>query len=162
MMWCARTATIAAVLFFNLIGLATAQAPTGSIAGVVRDPSGAAVPGAKVKAVSATTRLVRTTTTAEQGEFSFPALPAGGYEVSVEVPGFQAEIRNAEVQAGTTTTADLILRVGDVKDSVTVNDASPQMHYDSHTVGGVVTQSEIQGLPLNGRNFLELAKLEPG
>ena len=66
------------------------------------------------------------------------------------------------MEAGSTTTADFILRVGDVKESVTVEGASPQMQYDSHTVGGVVTQEQIEGLPLNGRSFLELAKLEPG
>ena len=97
-----------------------------------------------------------------QGDFSFPALLAGEYEVSVEAPGFQRMVRQAVVEAGTTTTADFTLRVGDVKDSVTVDGASPQMHYDSHTVGGVVTHSEIEDLPLNGRSFLELAKLEPG
>ena len=82
--------------------------------------------------------------------------------MSVEAPGFQRMVRQAIVEAGTTTTADFTLRVGDTKDSVTVDGASPQMHYDSHTVGGVVTHSQIQDLPLNGRNFLELAKLEPG
>ena len=134
----AWTVTIAVAVSLTLSGLAIAQTPTGSIVGLVHDPSGAAVPGARVNAMSLTTRLVRTANTAEQGNFSFPALPAGGYEVSVEAPGFESKVRIAEVQAGTTTTADLILRIGDVKDSVTVNEASPQMQYDSHTVGGVV------------------------
>jgi len=118
---------------------AMAQVPTGSIAGVVRDSSGAAVPGAQVKAVSVTTALARTITTSQRGDFSFPILPAGGYEVSVESPGFQGTARHAEVEGGTTTTADLTLRVGDVKDSLTVEGASPQLHFDSHTVDGVVT-----------------------
>ena len=67
----------------------------------------------------------------------------------------------ASVEAGATTTADFDLRLGDVKDSITVEATSPQIHYDSHSVGGVITGSEIQNLPLNGRSFLELAKLEP-
>ena len=161
-MWRARTAKCVAVFFFTLVGLATAQVPTGSIVGVVRDPSGAAVPEARVEVVSNATGLARTITTSTNGEFSFSALPAGGYEVSTEAPGFQSTMRHAEVETGTTTTADLTLRVGNVKDSITVDSALPQMHYDSSTVGGVVTQGEIQSLPLNGRNFLELAKLEPG
>src|SRR5262245_5166350 len=110
MIWRAWTAT-SAVFFFTLVGLATPQAPTGSIVGVVCDPSGAGVPGARVKAVSVTTDLARTITTSEQGGFSFPTLPAGGYEVSVEAPGFQGMVRHAEVEAGTTTTANLTLRV---------------------------------------------------
>ena len=82
--------------------------------------------------------------------------------MSVEASGFQRTVRQASVEAGETTTADFNLIVGDVKESVTVDAVTPQMQYDSHTVGGVVTQGQIEGLPLNGRSFLELAKLEPG
>ena len=66
------------------------------------------------------------------------------------------------MEAGATTTADFALRPGDIKESITVEGASPQIRYDSHSVGGTITGSEIQNLPLNGRSFLELAKLEPG
>ena len=157
----ARSAKLAA-LFFTLLGFATAQSPTGSIAGTVRDPSGAGVSGARVKVVIKATSSERAVNTSSQGDFGFPALLAGDYLLSVEVPGFERTVREAVVEAGTTTTADFVLRVGNVKDSVTVDSALPQMHYDSHAVGGVVTQREIQDLPLNGRSFLELAKLEPG
>src|SRR5258708_28682339 len=75
---------------------------------------------------------------------------------------FQRMVSTASVEAGSTTTADFVLRLGDVKESVTVDGASPQIRDDSHSVGGVITGSEIQNLPLNGRSFLELAKLEPG
>ena len=151
-----------AILLFMLIGLASAQQPTGAIAGVVRDPSGAAVVGVQIKAVSVATGLARTVISSEQGDYSIPALLAGEYEVSAEAPSFQRLARTALVEAGATTTADFALRVGEVTESVTVDAASPQMHYDSHTVGGVVTHSQIEDLPLNGRSFLELAKLEPG
>ncbi len=154
--------TKTALVFFTWIGCAAAQVPTGSIAGVVRDPSGAAVAGAQVKAANTATGLARTIATSEQGGYGIPALLAGEYEVSVEAAGFQRAVRRAAVEAGGTTSADFNLRVGDVKESVTVEGASPQMRYDSHSVGGVVTQSQVQGLPLNGRSFLELAKLEPG
>ena len=90
--WTAKTAA----LFFTLAGFATAQAPTGSIAGVVRDPSGAAVPTATVKAVSAATGLARMIATSAQGDFSFSALLAGEYEVSVEAPGFQRIVRQVD------------------------------------------------------------------
>ena len=151
-----------AILFLTLVGFASAQAPTGTITGVARDPSSAAVTGAQVKLTSQATGFARTAVTTEQGDYGFPALLAGEYEVSIEAPGFQRMVRQAAVDAGATTTTDFNLRVGDVKDSVTVDDASPQMHYDSHTVGGLITQAEIQDMPLNGRSFLELAKLEPG
>src|SRR5215471_11231767 len=132
------------ISFVAWISLAIAQAPTGTIAGVVRDASSAAVPGARVKLTSTATSLARTVVTSQQGDYSFPALLAGEYEVSVEASGFQRAVRQAGVEAGLTTTADFSLSIGDVRESVTVNDASPQMHYDSRSVGGVVTQSQIQ------------------
>src|SRR5262245_5398135 len=139
-----------------------AQAPTGVIAGVVLDPSGAAVTGAQVKLVSMATGLTRAVATSEQGAYSFPALLPGEYKVSAEVQGFRSIVQRATVEAGATTTMDFALLVGDTNDSITVDGASPQMRYDSHTIGGLVRQPQIQGMPLNGRSFLELAKLEPG
>src|SRR4051794_34291889 len=109
-----------ATLFFTLIGFATAQAPTGSIAGVVHDRSGASVSAARVKAVRAASGITRTIATAAQGDFSFPALAGGAYELSVEVPGFQRSVREAAVEVGATTTVDFTMSVGDTKDSVTV------------------------------------------
>src|SRR5260370_15346903 len=100
------------------LGSAHAQAPVGAIAGVVRDPSGAAIPGAQLKLTSRATSFTRTIATLEQGDFSFPALLAGEYEVSVEVAGFQHMLREAVVEAGATTTVDFALLVGSVKDSV--------------------------------------------
>jgi hypothetical protein len=151
-----------AMLFLALTGLCGAQLPTGIIAGVVRDPSGTAVSGVWVKAVSRATGLVRTASSSEQGDYSFPALLADEYDVSVEARGFERMIRAVAVEVGATTTADFTLRVGEMSESVTVDGAAPQIRYDSHSVGGLATHGEIQDLPLNGRGFLELAKLEPG
>src|ERR1041384_7824334 len=102
-----------------------AQAPTGTIAGVARDPSGAAVAGAQVKLTSRATGFARTAVTSEGGDFSFPALLAGEYEVSVEAQGFERMSRRATVEAGATTNTDFALRVGEVTESVTVEGASP-------------------------------------
>jgi hypothetical protein len=157
-----RLRAIVFLLILVSVGSARAQAPTGTIAGVVRDPSGAAVAGVQVRVVSLENGLARTMATTGQGDFSFPALPVGEYEVSSVVQGFRRIVRPATVEAGVTTLTDFALLVGETNDSVTVDGASPQMHFDSHTVGGVITQRQIQGLPLNGRSFLELAKLEPG
>jgi hypothetical protein len=151
-----------AALFFILAVIARPQTPTGAIAGVILDASGAAILAASAKTTSLATGLARTITVSPRGDFSFPSLLAGKYEVSVQAPGFQRMVREAIVEAGTTTTTDFTLLIGDTKDSITVDGATPQMRYDSAAVGGVVTQNQIQNLPLNGRNFLELAKLEPG
>ncbi len=150
------------MLGWLLIGSAAAQVPTGSIAGVVHDPAGAPVSEAGLKIVNVATSLARTGISSERGDYGFPALPAGEYEVSVEADGFPRTTRTASVEAGGTTTADFALRLGDVKESIAVDDASPQIQFDSHSVGGVITQRQMQDLPLNGRSFLELAKLEPG
>jgi hypothetical protein len=153
---------IPALLCLTWIGVSSAQTPTGAISGVVSDPSGGGVAGALVRIASRSTGLDRKISTSAQGDYSFAALLPGEYEVSVEATGFERVARAAVVEAGITTSTDFKLIVGDVKQSVNVDAATPQMQYDSHTLGGVVTQNQIEGLPLNGRNFLELAKLEPG
>src|SRR5215471_7650270 len=152
----------AAFLVAALIRIASAQAPTGAITGVVRDASDAVVRGARVKVANGATGLERRATVSEQGDYSFPALLAGDYEITIEAAGFQRLVRQAVVEAGATTTADFTLRVGDVTESITVDGASPQVHYETYSVGGTVTRDQIEDLPLNGRSFLELAKLEPG
>jgi hypothetical protein len=144
------------------MGFAAAQTPTGFIVGVVRDPSGAAVPGARVKVESKSTGFARTVVSSGTGDYGFPALLAGEYEISVEFPGFRKAVRQAAVEAGLTTTTDFSLQIGDEKESVTAESTSAQMHFDSPSVNGLITRDQIGNLPLNGRSFLELAKLEPG
>ncbi len=100
--------------------------------------------------------------TSPEGIYTAAALMPGEYRVSVEVPGFKRSDVSARVEAGTTTTVDFVLELGAVTDSVTVRAAVPLVHYDHHQIGGVVGRDQIEGIPLNGRNFLELAKLEPG
>ncbi len=149
-------------LCLAVAGLALGQVPTGTIAGVVTDPSGSAIPNARVTILNQETGLTRTVETQAGGDYSVPVLPAGLYQVTSEAEGFKLLARVATVEAGTTTTANLAMQIGSTTETVTVEGAAPQIRYDSHQVGGVVTRSQIEGLPLNGRNFLELAKLEPG
>ncbi len=149
-------------LFFTVVAIAAAQAPNGSVAGLVGDSSGGAIRGAQVKILSISTGLARTIRTSATGYYIIPVLPAAQYEVTVEASGFQRMVRKASVEAGQTTTTNFNLIIGDVKESVNVDGATPQIQYDSNTLGGVITRGQIEGLPLNGRSFLELAKLEPG
>src|SRR4051794_1862025 len=110
-----------AALFFTVITVATAQAPTGSIAGIVRDSLGAAMAYSDVKILSVSTGLVRKIATSATGDYGFPSLPAGEYEVSVEASGFHRTVRKASVEAGQTTTADFNLTIGDLTESVNVD-----------------------------------------
>ena len=154
-----------AVLFILALvagGVARAQAPTGTIAGVATDPSGAAVIGARISITNRDRGLSRNLTTSADGIYSVAALPAGVYQVKAEADGFTLLELTATVEAGTTTTVNLSLQVGAVNEKMTVREAVPMIRYEHPQVGGVVTIAQIENLPLNGRNFLELAKLEPG
>jgi hypothetical protein len=148
----------------QVIAFATvhAQSPTGTIAGVVTDPTGAAISGARVVITNKGTQASRELVTEVEGDYSALALPAGVYELIAEARGFERLRREVVIEAGTTTTVDLPMQVGPSSETVTVSTASPQLRYDTQEVGGVVTRPQIEGLPLNGRSFLELAKLEPG
>ena len=150
------------LLVVVLAGPAGAQAPTGTIVGVVTDASGAALAGMNVAITNSQTSQSRIVNTSVEGQYGAELLPPGVYRVSVEAAGFKRLERSAAVDAGTTTTVDLKLELGDVNETVTVRAAVPLLHSDHHQVSGVVHREQIDHLPLNGRNFLELAKLEPG
>jgi carboxypeptidase family protein len=159
-----RNAALVAVFAGVLIGLVSlhAQAPTGAIGGVVSDPTGSVIPGTRILVTNKQTGAQRTLVTTNEGDYSVPALLAGVYEVTAEAAGFQRLVREALVETGSTTTVNLAMQLGPTAETATVEGASPQIRYDSQEVGGVVTRPQIEGLPLNGRSFLELAKLEPG
>jgi hypothetical protein len=158
---CASRATLL-LLLFVIFGSARAQTPTGVISGVATDPAGARVAGARIAISNRDTGLTRIVTTSTEGDFSAAALPSGAYQLRVEAAGFPPLERSTAVEAGTTTTVNLSLQIGDVTEQVTVDDTAPLMHYEQHQVGGVVSRKQIENLPLNGRNFLDLATLEPG
>ncbi|MEK6284836.1 MAG: carboxypeptidase regulatory-like domain-containing protein [Acidobacteriota bacterium] len=143
------------------VGVAHAQAPTGTITGVVTDATGAVVAGARITITNRATGLSRNLTTSAEGDYSAVALPPGDYQVTAEAMGFSVLERTATVEAGTTTTVNLQVQIG-ITENITVSSVTPLIHYDGHQVGGLVSRNQIENLPLNGRNFLDLAKLEPG
>lgn len=159
-----RKLALIAVLAFAPIHScsAWAQAPTGAISGRVTDPSGAAVPAAHVDVTSRDSGQNRALVTSPEGEYSVPVLAPGDYRVEVVATGFRKIQRNAVVEAGTTTTADFSMQIGPVADAVTAEAAAPEIITGSYSVSGVTTRLQIDAIPLNGRDFLELAKLEPG
>jgi hypothetical protein len=139
-----------------------AQTSTGSILGSVTDQSAAAIPGATVTVANKATGSSRILTTNAEGLYSAPALQAGDYELRVEMQGFRTTVRDAQVLAGSDTTANVSLSVGESREVVTVEAAGAQINYDNHTVAGSIERSTIQDMPLNGRSFLQLGSLEPG
>jgi hypothetical protein len=150
------------VLLLALAGRAGAQAPWGTLKGVVTDPTGAVIAGVQISIVNGETGLMREVVTSPEGTFGAPTLPPGRYLVTGEATGFPRIAREVNVEAGTAATVELRLELGDVNETVTVSGAVALIHRDHHQVGGVVTRDQIESLPLNGRNPLELARLEPG
>jgi hypothetical protein len=143
--------------------IALAQAPTGIITGIVTDESGAVIPNATVTITNKATGVIaRAATTDAQGYYSAPALPASDYEVRAEVQGFRTVQRDATVLAGSTTSVNMPMTLGEAKQVVTVEAATSQINYETHNIEGVISRSTIQDLPLNGRSYLQLAALEPG
>ena len=139
-----------------------AQAPTGIITGVVNDPAGAHIAGARVLLTNLDSGLSRSLSTSSGSDYLAPALPPGTYHVTAEATGFRLSERVATVDAGTTTTVNFTLAILETTENVKVTEVAPLMHYEQHQVGGVITRVQIESLPLNGRNSLDLAKLEPG
>jgi len=160
-----RVTSKSTLLTFVLVVLCaalSAQTPTGTITGTVTDESGAVVPNAKVTITNQATDFSRTVLANAEGLFSAPALLPGDYEVRCEQPGFRVLVSRATIQAGSTVTVDLKMEVGTNKEIVNVEATASQIEYTRNAVDGVITRQQIQGLPLNGRSFLNLAMLEPG
>jgi Carboxypeptidase regulatory-like domain len=150
------------VLVFALSGSLLAQAPTGTIAGIVTDQSGAVLPGATVTVTNKDTGASRVAQSGADGAFSIPALPPGPYDVLIELSGFQPTVSPVQVAIGSTATVRLTLPVSSRAEAITVVGVSTTVDLTSNRVQGVVGREQIESLPLNGRSFLNLAQLQPG
>lgn len=153
----------ALALFLALSSALWAADPTGTIAGNVSDPSGAAVTGAKVTATNINTGFTRDTTTSTDGGYVFPLLPVGFYSVTVEAQGFRRfEQRGIEVKTDQSSTVPVSLQIGNTTQSVTVEANAEMVQTQSGALSQVVGQQKIVELPLNGRNAAALILLTPG
>lgn len=151
------------LLLSALALFAMAQAPVGTVSGTVTDPSGAVIADAPIIVRNKATGFERKTKSENDGSYSAPALPAGLYEIQVQKQGFRTLLQEVTVATGTITNANLQLELGQTTEIVTVEAAgAAQINAESHSIDGVITRQKIQELPLNGRNFLNLASLEPG
>src|SRR6202041_3379041 len=135
---------------------------TGSIVGTVTDPQGAVISGARVTITNKGTQQTITTNTTSAGTYASGALIPGDYVVRIEAQGFTSVDLPVVVQVNTTSSGNLQLAVGQSSQIVEVQGNEVAVNTEQATVQGVVTQDQIQNLPINGRNFLDLAQLEPG
>ncbi len=153
--------------------LALASAPTfaysqavstngGSIQGTITDPSGAAVPNATVVIKDIATDGSKTLTTDNAGFYSLGPLTPGDYSVTITRAGFRTETVQTVIRTGTATPGSFKLTVGNTTETVEVNAGAVQINTDQIGVSGVITKEQIDTIPINGRNILDIAQLQPG
>src|SRR5580692_1530463 len=149
-------------LLLGTVGRVLAQA-TGSIRGTVVDTSQAIINGAAVVATNSATGVSRNEVTNQDGIFVFPELPIGTYQLQINKAGFQTQKRDGIVLlTGQTLNLEISLAVGSETQSVEVNSAAPLIQTASSSIQTSVDQKQMQDLPLNGRNPLQLTTLTPG
>ena len=152
----------AGLLLFSFPLLAQTTVSTGSIVGTVTDPSGAVVSGATVSVVNVATGQTISTKTNSSGAYTSGAVVPGNYKVQIGAKGFSSVSVPVTVQVGNTSTANAKLQVGQESQVVEVQASEVQVNTEQPTVQGVLNAQQIENLPVNGRNFLDLAQLEPG
>jgi hypothetical protein len=158
-----RTALALVALAASATVPAWSQVTTGTLQGVVTDPSGALVPEALVDARHRQTGLQRQTKSGPQGRFSLPLLPVGSYDVQVSAPGNLRWVSaGIEVAVGETAVVDAVMRIVTVSDPVIVVADAPLVRTTSGELGYLVGEQAVRTLPLNGRNYTDLAFLQPG
>jgi hypothetical protein len=134
----------------------------GSIQGTIADSSGAVIPDASVTISSKATGFSRILKTDASGFYSIGPLNPGSYQITVEAPGYSRLVVDTVVRTGTATTGSYKLSVGQATTEITVNAGAVQVNTEQPGVSGVINAQQIDSLPINGRNFLDVAQLEPG
>jgi len=147
----------------TLITPANGQSTRATVLGKITDEKGDAVPKAKVVAKNLDTGISREATTDQEGRFRIPELPVGKYEVEVERQGFRLLVqRGIDLTVGREAVLDFTLNVGDVQEKVTVEGDASQVERTTSALGYLVTRRQVELLPLNGRDVLQLATLQSG
>ena len=149
-------------LLMALLIPASAQLPTSTLNGSVTDPQGAVAAGASVTATHVATGRAQTTTTTSDGSFAFTNLQPGQYTVAVSAPGFAERSYPVHLEVGRATTLKVQLALAKVGEQVEVTAAPVEVNLTQSQVQGIITSETVENIPLNGRNFLELAYLIPG
>ena len=154
---------LASLGFLLCSSLILAQGTTGTISGVLTDETQGVLPGVTVNLKHLDTAALRTVVSDDQGRYRAPGLRLGSYELEAELPGFQRAItRGIELTIGREEIVNITMRVGEVAESVTITSEAPLVNTRQAQLGELVTKEQVDTLPLNGRNFQQLAILQPG
>jgi len=154
---------LSSVFCIVLLGVLPAVAQTqAGISGVIRDPSGAVIPGVTVTITNPATNSTRTVISNEAGVYNFLSLQPGRYNIKVELPGFRTITQNdVELQIQQSARLDFTLQVGELTQTVEVSGTAALVATENATVGTVIENRRIVDMPLNGRNFLQLVAISP-
>jgi Carboxypeptidase regulatory-like domain len=150
------------VAVFSLFASAQESINYASLAGRVTDPQGASIAGAQVTARHTGTNVKANVVTEQDGRFRFPFLKVGAYDVDVQAPGFKTLSRPLTLNVGAAFQLPIALEVGGLEERVTVSGESAAVETARSQIAGTISSTEVAGLPMNGRNFLDLALLVPG
>src|SRR6202163_3328896 len=144
-------------------GFVFAQIDSGSVVGIVSDPSGAAIPGATVTLSNEASGVSRSVTTNGDGEYQFAAVLPGTYSVQATAQNFESAVStHVEVDVQSRPAINFALKVGPSSEVVEVSSVTPVLQTETADIGGVVQSQQINDLPLNGRRYSDLALLEAG
>ncbi len=161
-----RPVSYVAFLLFWLLAVTVplhAQSGTATITGTITDPAGAIIPAAKVSVRDPTTGFERNTMTNDTGNYNLPGLRPASYDITIELTGFRTIKTSAfKVEVDQTARADYQMEVGLATEVVEVEATGQLLQSENSTVGAVIDKKKILDLPLNGRNFVQLALLVPG
>src|SRR5580658_6061933 len=155
-------ALLVALMFVPTRLAAQATINTGSIQGIVTDAQGGVVPNAKVTISNKETGVVINSAASSSGQFAASALSPGTYVVRVEAPNFKTSEITAVVEVGQVSTVNTKLEVGSSTTVLEVTGQEVTINTEQSQLAGTLTSQQIENLPINGRNFLDLAQLEPG
>jgi hypothetical protein len=145
------------------IGIQAQVSTTGNITGTVRDPQGAVVPKAEITIVDDKTGASRTVTANDDGFYNFSSVPAGTYSISASPSGFKKTVvTGVDLHVNENKTVNLELQVGQVSEVVTITSEAAQIETRSGEVSSLVSEKQVTELPLNGRNYAQLALMVPG
>ncbi|HEY2548391.1 MAG TPA: TonB-dependent receptor [Candidatus Acidoferrum sp.] len=151
-----------AVILFLLVPHSAAQT-TSTIEGTVKDKQGLAVAGAQIHVTNLELAMDRTVTTESDGSYRISTLPPGVYELKASKDGFQSEVfKNIEVTLNRTLSLDIAMQVGSLNQTVEVDSATPLLETSASSTGATITPQQIEDMPINGRNYLDLLQLVPG
>jgi len=158
-----RTGQFPIAVLLALLGLSLWASEGGSLLGIVTDPSGAPIPGAKVTATVTATAVKQTATTDGRGFYAFQSLPIGHYDVDVDASGFRTLRRSGvAIDVHSKVVVDVSLSIGERTETVTVSEAAAHVETADTQMGEVITAKQMTAVPLNGRSYTDLLSLQSG